>query len=1446
MTKFSSKFWLTCLTVSLSYSSAVFALGVPNVQQVPGTLLSGPNSPESGRTAVIAYHGGMLITFPEEPGSPGGDHLVRAWDISNPSVPVVTQVLGLTDHGYLAHGFMKSGDRLNSAYTFEVDGAGIVTESAEGWTFPRRGWGHSGMSRPWGITDFWSYGDTSEPAEISLNGDYNNPPDAVFDPVGLTGVIGHAFVFGTYLFYASDQSRTGIASYDVSDPSNPVLLDVLTNGSVGGYWPDPVGINGRLYFFFPRNQPEGGYQVVDATDPTDLQLVADFEVEGNPNYAQFQDEYAFTERYKIDMRTFEIVLELDEEGTTRGGDPIDTSQFALPIGNLVVTGGLYIGGTCSVPGFGSFCGTGMSIWAHQAEPDTRGPFVGYHQPANGATNFPTTHSIQVLVHETLQSETINASTVQLYPIVNDNPGAQVDAEYYFASNDILSIVPTNPLAQNTTYEVSFVADGILDAVGNGMQPYSFRFSTGSDVSGNAPPTISALTINSNPVNPGSPATLTASATDPEGGSVEYRFDFGDGSSTGWQASNNANHVYTNPGHYTALVQVRDAEFAVASRSLGVTVIDPPPGGPGVHNQPLALDSSRQIWAVNPDNNSVSVFNADLEEKLWEVRTCADPRSVAIDGNDRAWITCHDSDQVLILDGNGERQAVVNTGYGSAPFAVVYSAVHDRIIVSLHGSGEVVMINPGDFVESDRLAVGPTPRALALTQSENRLLVTRFISPQEHGEVWDVAVTSANLVLTRTITFAHQWGVDDRAEGRGVPNYLSAVSVAPDGQTAWVTAKKDNVTRGTYNSGISLDQDNTVRATLMQIDLNTNAERFEQRSDLDNSEQPSSVLLSNLGDYAFVTLQGNNAVALLDTLKIAEGFSGASSVVSRIGVGLAPQGLLYDATTQQLWVQNFMDRNLSVLDLEGFFDGSGPTFPQQLLDKTGTEQLASDVLLGKQVFYNASDPRMSGEGYISCASCHIDGGHDGRTFDFTDRGEGLRNTISLRGRAGMGHGLVHWSANFDEIQDFEHDIRGPFGGTGFLTDGQFATANTPLGNPKAGMSTELDGLAAYLTSLDRQTLPRSPLRNPDGSMTAAAVAGQSVFATQGCGSCHAGTDFTSNTSMSLNLQDVGTTSGGSGQRLGGSLDGIDIPTLNGVYHAAPYLHDGSAADLQSVFLYTGGATTQAESGSISGAAEVRDSEHWSLAGQAVVRTGEFVAFEAGASVTLNVDGDGGGPANLRLRYHANYTDANLTVTVNGSSQAVVAPETLNFWRYEQWEQLTIPVNLNAGSNTVQVAYNSGGGFALDELTVSDTAPLMSAASPHLVAATLNNTQLDNLIAYLNQLDGRPTDAMEIAFATPVADQVLAGQVEIFGTAGSSSAFQVQVAVDFGPYQTATGGESWEFVWDTQSVADGMHVLSARIIDQETGTWIETQRQFEVNQITGEGGDLMFASGFEPIQ
>jgi MYXO-CTERM domain-containing protein len=148
-----------------------------------------------------------------------------------------------------------------------------------------------------------------------------------------------------------------------------------------------------------------------------------------------------------------------------------------------------------------------------------------------------------------------------------------------------------------------------------------------------------------------------------------------------------------------------------------------------------------------------------------------------------------------------------------------------------------------------------------------------------------------------------------------------------------------------------------------------------------------------------------------------------------------------------------------------------------------------------------------------------------------------------------------------VQDFEHQIRELFMGQGFMPNEVFAvgTRNQPLGEPKAGLSKELDELAAYVASLDR--VNPSPHRQADGSLTPDGIAGKAIFEKVGCDFCHGGAELTDSARGSLH--DVGTITTASGTRASAPLFGLDTPTLLGVWETPPYLHDGSAATLRDV-------------------------------------------------------------------------------------------------------------------------------------------------------------------------------------------------------------------------------------------------------------------------------------------
>jgi DNA-binding beta-propeller fold protein YncE/mono/diheme cytochrome c family protein len=1330
--------------------------GFPNTPRVPGTLITtGPQGFSSdGRGALIAFHGGLLYTIPEHPSSAAGSSLhIKAWNIASEAQlanPQLVENFGIGPMNMQAHGYVFQYADLQLAgdnWLFRRTGFQQFSRHAFPTTAPQgfhnMAW-ERGRAVPRWVLGFrnpvngdiggnWFY--NFEQRNFAL-GRRPNPGNqmatdlwAQWDHLDISGgVMGMPLLFGDLLFVASEEATlSGLAVYDLAPTFNnqgtpPTLLSVFKQGGTGGYWPELWGQGDTLYVFFPRrNDGLRGWQVVDVSEPTAPSLVADVVVSNNwrdgPMYAQFQDNFAFTGRFKVDMlNPVQPVLTLPSES---GGVWRDTSQFNLPLGNLLVTGGV-----------GSLDEQAWRIWAHQAEPDTRGPTVGYHRPRPNQTHWPRMAPLAFLIHETLRAETIvNGSTVIVRPV----GGAAIEALINFTSGGQLNVVPMAALAADTEYEVVFPAGGIQDVAGNGIDGYSFRFSTGGTATGNRPPQITQLQAGPYPVAPGGQVAIAAVAVDPDpGDALQYRFVFGDGNSTPWGAAANAGHAYAGAGRYTIQAQVRDPHGAISTRATRVAVQAPVASPRPTQSAAIAWhQGSDTLWIVNRDHATVSRVDRATRTRTGEFPVGDDPRSVALDGAGRPWVACHDGDRIDVLNpATGAVVASIPTGYGSAPVAVAIAPGGGTAYVALQGAGRVLKIDTVTL-SSQGLAVGPTPRAIAITGDGGRVLVTRFISARNHGEVYDIA--AGPFTLTRRIRLPMRAiSADSSADGRGVPNHLTGIAISPRANRAWITAKKDNTTRGLqfYDGRHELDTDNTVRAQLLVLDLGNNSVDATRSRDLDNSDAPSAIAFSPLGDYAFIALQGNNEVTLIDALGVDTAPT-QQGVVGRWPMQSAPQGVLLAGP--DLVVQNFLARSATLTTVDAFLASTGPVGAPDHVALTGAEALPPAVARGKRIFHFGSDPRMSPEGYMSCASCHADGGSDGRVWDFSGRGEGLRNNIDLRGRAGMGHGLVHWTGNFDEIQDFEGDIRLFFGGAGFMSDANFAATQNPLGPPKAGLSAELDDLAAYVASLGAASLPRSPHRQANGQLTAAAVRGQAVFASEGCATCHApASGFRDGV-----RHNIGTLRGTSGQRLGAPLDGIDTPTLLGVWDNPPYFHDGSADTLEAVFASAGGLDYQVEDGTRAGGASLVGNYIDLNEGNA--SHGGFVQFgSAGAGVSLaGVNGGTGGSSRLELRWAwpANSGTFNATVSVNGVAHPVAFPAT---GAGIDWRTLAVEdVLLAPGTaNTVLITGNTTvwPPLGLDQVVVSRPAEL-ALAQPHRRVRALAAGDRADLLAWLRELDGR---------------------------------------------------------------------------------------------------------------
>lgn len=91
-----------------------------------------------------------------------------------------------------------------------------------------------------------------------------------------------------------------------------------------------------------------------------------------------------------------------------------------------------------------------------------------------------------------------------------------------------------------------------------------------------------ISASPNPANVGQLIDLSALSVEPDGGSISYAWDFGDGNS---DTGNNLQHSYSAPGDYTITVTATDNELDQTVSTLDVHVSSDPPSTPSVSAVP---------------------------------------------------------------------------------------------------------------------------------------------------------------------------------------------------------------------------------------------------------------------------------------------------------------------------------------------------------------------------------------------------------------------------------------------------------------------------------------------------------------------------------------------------------------------------------------------------------------------------------------------------------------------------------------------------------------------------------------------------------------------------------------------------------------------------------------------------------------------------------------------
>jgi len=249
-----------------------------------------------------------------------------------------------------------------------------------------------------------------------------------------------------------------------------------------------------------------------------------------------------------------------------------------------------------------------------------------------------------------------------------------------------------------------------------------------------------------------------------------------------------------------------------------------------------------------------------------------------------------------------------------------------------------------------------------------------------------------------------------------------------------------------------------------------------------------------------------------------------------------------------------------------------------------------VELGKKLFF---DPRLSGEGNMSCASCHspLHGWSDG-----LPTGKGLKSMSLERASPTI------FNAAFNKIQmwdgrkaSLEDQAMGPMESAMEMnTDTKklfvWLNANAEyqalFNSAYPGKPIDADSLSKAIASFERTVISNtSPfdqwVAGNAAAITPDQVMGFALFIDPkkgNCAACHSGPNFTDSSFHNLGLASFGKNSpdvGRFAQKPIASLKGaFKTPTVREAANTAPYFHDGSAKTLEEVVdFYTKGGVVK---------------------------------------------------------------------------------------------------------------------------------------------------------------------------------------------------------------------------------------------------------------------------------
>ncbi|MCB1821333.1 MAG: hypothetical protein KDI73_07100 [Candidatus Competibacteraceae bacterium] len=534
---------------------------------------------------------------------------------------------------------------------------------------------------------------------------------------------------------------------------------------------------------------------------------------------------------------------------------------------------------------------------------------------------------------------------------------------------------------------------------------------------------------------------------------------------------------------------------------------------------VRLRTSTEAWVVNQISDTISIVDLAALNVVATLHTADEPTDVVFAGiPQRAFVACSQANKVQVFDPENLTQEPLSLPVkGERPRSLAVSSDARYVYAAIFESGNATTLlggglkikanglsfppnmiddptgpygginpppNQGDAFAPPQRPDNPPPPATGLIVRKNRQGQwlddnhqdwTLWVSGQQAARSgrsvgWDMADHDLVIIDTRDDAVSYVNNLMNIGMAVGVNPASGKITVV--GTDARNEVRFEPNLNGRFLRVLMANVDPAEPEDSRIIDLNPHLNYLSSIAPPDQRllsiGDPRAIVWSRAGDQGYIAGMGSSNVIVVD----AGGARSGSTAVIPVGAG--PIALALDEPRNRLYVFNRFDMTISTVDVQSRKEISRLTLfdPTPIAIKTGRKHL-----------YDTH--RNSGNGHVSCASCHVDARMDHLAWDLGDpAGEveppegGNLGANMLPNKNFEGFHPMKGPMTTQTLQDIigqePHHWRGDRSGIEAF-NGAFQSL---LGNERQLTMTEMQEFKDFLKTL---YFPPNPYRNLDNSL-----------------------------------------------------------------------------------------------------------------------------------------------------------------------------------------------------------------------------------------------------------------------------------------------------------------------------------------------------------------------------